>query len=356
MGVVGVLERQQVARARGETVLSVVVGETPHAWGAWAASRGCLALLGDDTAGAIPNLLGQFPWVRAIVPARARFATTSGLSDAEIDAALDARGDEERWRWVCDQVGHDEHALVAGWILVSLRMQQPPAAPVRDVNKTASRGAFGKQLEKLRDAAGKTTPFMLRTLAVPTGAASTKALADFLKAEGLRETLDNETLRALAAHAAFVPDFPPSQVAAWRRRDKPLSSLQVMARILELPPEPVVIVTPVVRDSSQVIPVVSVPPPMMPDTGKLAAGTSAGFRAERCGFVFPICERSVALPIWSCSMSAAHSRSARAPESKHEATKPRSRNEIRDRSPVATRGDLVLLDVGRPHVFHACAR
>jgi very-short-patch-repair endonuclease len=132
MGVVGVLERQQVARARGESVLSMVVDESPHAWGAWAASRGCLSLLVDDHQHAVPSLLAQFPWLRTIVPARERFAAACHLADAEIDAALDARGDQERWRWVCDQVGHDEHALVAGWMLASLRMPHPPAPPVRD--------------------------------------------------------------------------------------------------------------------------------------------------------------------------------------------------------------------------------
>jgi very-short-patch-repair endonuclease len=132
MGVVGVLERQQVARGRGEPVLSVVAGESPHAWGAWAASCGCLSLVVDDNERAVPGLLAQFPWLRTIVPARARFAAASGLDDAELDAALDARGDDERWRWICDQVGHDEHALVAGWMLASLRMQRPPAPPVRD--------------------------------------------------------------------------------------------------------------------------------------------------------------------------------------------------------------------------------
>jgi very-short-patch-repair endonuclease len=132
MGVGGVLERQQVARARGEAVLSVVVGDSPHAWGAWAASHGCLSLLLDDHERAIPSLLAQFPWVRTIVPARARFATACCLADAEIDAALDARGDQERWRWICDQVGHDEHALVSGWMLASLRTPHPPVAPVSD--------------------------------------------------------------------------------------------------------------------------------------------------------------------------------------------------------------------------------
>lgn len=137
MGVGGVLERQQVARARGEAVLSVVAGESPHAWGAWAAERGCLSLIVDDHERAVTELIATFPWSRAIVPARARFAAAAGLADAEMDAALDARGDDERWQWICDRVGHDDHALVAGWLVESQRVMRPAPVPERRLIRIA---------------------------------------------------------------------------------------------------------------------------------------------------------------------------------------------------------------------------
>ncbi|HLL21653.1 MAG TPA: hypothetical protein VK427_05965, partial [Kofleriaceae bacterium] len=61
MGVAAALERQQQARARGDSVLSVVAAETPSTWGAWAASRGCLTLLVEeaDHERAIESLLAQ---------------------------------------------------------------------------------------------------------------------------------------------------------------------------------------------------------------------------------------------------------------------------------------------------------
>lgn len=147
-------------------------------------------------------------------------------------------------------------------------------------NKSASRGAFGKQLEQLRAAAGKTIPFMLRTVPVPGGPASTKALAEYLRLHGLWELLDEATLRTLAAYQSFRPDFAPDQVSAWRKQARPLSSLPVLARILELAPEPVVVAAPVSREPSQEIPVVNPPAPPQVDLSKLAAGITAGFRAE----------------------------------------------------------------------------
>lgn len=62
--------------------------------------------------------------------ARACFARVSGLVPDGIDAALDGRGDEERWRWISDAVGHDEHALVSGWLLSSIRDRSAREAPV----------------------------------------------------------------------------------------------------------------------------------------------------------------------------------------------------------------------------------
>jgi DNA helicase HerA-like ATPase len=161
------------------------------------------------------------------------------------------------------------------------------------VNRGPQRGAFGGQLERLQNASGRTTPFMLRTLALPTGPASKKALADFLKGNGLWESIDEPTLRLFAAHRAFRPDFPVEHVAAWRRRDRPLSSTTVVARILdleldhdrELPAIPVRASSPKITAEIPAVPqpAPSEPPPTSQpprDPTLLDVGTSAGFRAE----------------------------------------------------------------------------
>jgi very-short-patch-repair endonuclease len=133
MGVARVLERQQQARAMGETILSVVATDTPNTWGAWAASRRYLALLVDKTApdAALEHLLATMPWARTITSARARFAAIAGLDPDAIDAVLDARGELERATFINDVASHDEHAHVAGWILASLRATRPSLPPVR---------------------------------------------------------------------------------------------------------------------------------------------------------------------------------------------------------------------------------
>ncbi|HLL23610.1 MAG TPA: helicase HerA-like domain-containing protein, partial [Kofleriaceae bacterium] len=172
----------------------------------------------------------------------------------------------------------------------------PTQLTIGIANKGHQRGAFGNQLDKLRAVAETTTPVMLRTAPPPTGPAATKALAELLKAGGRWECVDEPTLRVLAAHRAFKPDFAPERVAAWRRRDRPLSSLALLVRILELDSEPPQAqVTPPARDPSTTIsttvadipciapgPTPKAPPPLPRprDPGKLDVGASSGFRAE----------------------------------------------------------------------------
>lgn len=55
-----------------------------------------------------------------------------------------------------------------------------------------------------------------------------------LAAGGRAEHLDLSTLRNLVAYTRFKPSFPEERVAEWRRRDRPISSIPVMARIFNL--------------------------------------------------------------------------------------------------------------------------
>ena len=102
-------------------------------------------------------------------------------------------------------------------------------------NKGYQRGAFITQLDELRRAAGKTgVPVAIRTLEYPAGASCDKAVAELLKAGGRKIYLDESTLRTLVALQQFRPEFAKEQVAAWRRRDRPISSLSAVAALLQL--------------------------------------------------------------------------------------------------------------------------
>jgi energy-coupling factor transporter ATP-binding protein EcfA2/RecA/RadA recombinase len=101
-------------------------------------------------------------------------------------------------------------------------------------NRGYQGGGFATQIEMLRRGAAKATPIAVRTLEFPRGPASDKVLSQLLKAGGRRAYVDASTLRALVAFQKFRPAFPSSRVTAWRRRDRPVSSLPGVAQIFEL--------------------------------------------------------------------------------------------------------------------------
>ena len=101
-------------------------------------------------------------------------------------------------------------------------------------NRGYQRGSFAGQIEALRKAAGKATPVAVRTLEFPHGEASHQVVAQLLRAGGRRVYLDASTLRTLVAFQRFHPAFPADRVAAWRQRDRPISTLPVMSEIFDL--------------------------------------------------------------------------------------------------------------------------
>lgn len=138
-------------------------------------------------------------------------------------------------------------------------------------------GAFSTQIETLKKRANGMTPVAVRTLEFPRGEVSDKVIGQLIKSGGRRAYLDASTLRVLAAFQQFQPAFSAERVLAWRRRDRPISSLPVIAAMLDLerlqgapPSEPVVqerslddsLELPAVLDSSE--PTVAASPPLAP--------------------------------------------------------------------------------------------
>jgi ABC-type cobalamin/Fe3+-siderophores transport system ATPase subunit len=101
-------------------------------------------------------------------------------------------------------------------------------------NQGYQRGAFGAQIETLRRTAGSDTPVAVRTVKFPSGKASAEVIGKLLRGGGRRAYLDGSTLRMLAAFQRFQPAFPDERIAAWRRRDRPISSLPPMADLFDL--------------------------------------------------------------------------------------------------------------------------
>jgi energy-coupling factor transporter ATP-binding protein EcfA2 len=103
-------------------------------------------------------------------------------------------------------------------------------------NKTYRAGAFTNQIEALGRAAKGATAVAVRTSAFPRGPASEKVVTKLVNAGGRAEHLELSTLRDLVAYTRFHPNFPPERIAEWRLRDRPISSIPVMARIFNLEP------------------------------------------------------------------------------------------------------------------------
>jgi hypothetical protein len=102
------------------------------------------------------------------------------------------------------------------------------------VNQRPQGGAFGTQLESLRRAARGATPVAVRTIEFPRGKASDEAVSNLLKVGGRRSYIDPATLRTLAVFRSFQPAFPAERLAAWRKRDRPISSLAPMIELFDL--------------------------------------------------------------------------------------------------------------------------
>lgn len=174
-------------------------------------------------------------------------------------------------------------------------------------NRVAAGGWFSKQVARLREAAGDATPIALRTLPFPSGSGASRVVAELLKAGGRREQLDEPTVRVLAAYRAFRADVAPAQLVAWQRRDRPLGSLAIVARLLELdavspaapaepatpappappapradtaPPAPSNARAPGAAVGSEPAGDVPAPPPGTAPDGPLHVGTATGFRAD----------------------------------------------------------------------------
>lgn len=178
-----------------------------------------------------------------------------------------------------DVTMRDEHAIVT-----VTDGATTSALTIAVTDKGPQRRAFTNQVERLRAAAGSTTPVAVRTVPFPGGEVSSKTIAELLKHGGRRELLDEVTLRTLAAYQQFRPDVPPERIAEWERRDRPIAILEPIARILDLepiaPPPPAVTrpVEPV--PAKPAVPAEAPPTPTTAHSTTLHVGTGAGFRAE----------------------------------------------------------------------------
>jgi len=159
-------------------------------------------------------------------------------------------------------------------------------------NRAYYGGAFNKQIEQLRKAAGRTMiPVAVRTLEFSHGSSSLATVGQLVKAGGRRAYIDASTLRTLAAFQIFKPRASADRIAAWQRRDRPVSSLQPMSELFDLqkltsaPPgraeEPVASTyadNMTVPTPSKGVPVVEDPPAAKEASG---ATTKTGKRAPR---------------------------------------------------------------------------
>lgn len=101
------------------------------------------------------------------------------------------------------------------------------------VNHGYRGGAFTNQLESLRRRARGMVPIAIRTLEFPRGRACDKAMGQLHNLRGRGAYLDVSTLRTLVAFQRFQPAFPADRVAAWRLRDRPISSLPAVVEIFD---------------------------------------------------------------------------------------------------------------------------
>lgn len=102
-------------------------------------------------------------------------------------------------------------------------------------NRSPRGGGFISQIEDLRKASRSATAVAVRTVEFPRGPASDRVIGQLVKSGGRRAHVDGSTLRTLVAYQQFAPDFPPERIDAWRRRDRPISTLRPVAELFDLP-------------------------------------------------------------------------------------------------------------------------
>ncbi|MBC7975459.1 MAG: AAA family ATPase [Myxococcales bacterium] len=107
------------------------------------------------------------------------------------------------------------------------------AIAIAVVNQGYHRGAFPNGLESLRRRARGMVPIAVRTLEFPRGRACDKAVGQLVNMRGRTAYLDASTLRALVAFQRFQPGFAADRLAAWKLRDRPISSLPAVLEIFD---------------------------------------------------------------------------------------------------------------------------
>jgi len=153
-------------------------------------------------------------------------------NDDDILAAVGAAA-----RAVADELGISLSSRArknGGLRLTFTGASEPTELVVAVTNGNYHRGRFGSQIELLRRGTRSAIPVAVRTLEFPRGPASEKAVAQLLTGGGRRTYIDDATLRTMVAFEHFKPGFPEDRVMAWRRRDRPISSLVPLAEMFDV--------------------------------------------------------------------------------------------------------------------------
>lgn len=134
-GIAAQLELAWDERAQGHVVLGVLAGPPEHAaehWRRWAAQHRRFVLATEAAAreAALTEVVAQAPWLRVLPEARAHLARAAGFSQAELGAAMSARGETELARWLEELAGDDPVTMVAAWLVSSTRSSASTPAPV----------------------------------------------------------------------------------------------------------------------------------------------------------------------------------------------------------------------------------
>jgi hypothetical protein len=108
-------------------------------------------------------------------------------------------------------------------------------------NKSPRGGGFGTQIEDLIKGLGDRIPVAVRTVPFPRGPVCAKLMDRLSKATGRSVYIDEPTLRLLLALRGFKPRFSAPEIAAWRARDRPVSTLQVMTQLFDFKRQPSVV-------------------------------------------------------------------------------------------------------------------
>jgi hypothetical protein len=113
------------------------------------------------------------------------------------------------------------------------RGEDHAALAIAVVNHSFRGGAFTGRIDSLRRRARGMVPIAVRTLEFPRGRACDKAMGQLVNMGGRGAYLDASTLRALVAFQRFQPAFAADRIAAWKLRDRPISSLPAVVEIFD---------------------------------------------------------------------------------------------------------------------------